>query len=587
MSNVFQDELSYLRDTGREFARLHPKLARYLAETSTDPDVERLLEGFAFLTSRVRQKIDDEMSEFTFSVIKLLWPNFLRAFPSTTMMKFTPIDRAITERQVVAKGCNIVSRPVRGMDCIFRTCSDCTVYPLEIESVSAERSRDSSRLVIDFKTLSGLTLEQIRLDDLRLTFAGEASVRQTLHLWFGRYLEKATVVYADGNKRRLDATAISPVGLAGSESVLPYPITAFDGHRLLQEYFVFPDKFYGYDFFRLKSYFAGRQETEFSLEFLFERPLPVDVRVKTENVRLYCVPAVNLFQTDADPLIVDHTKVSYRIRPHSFNSDHVEIFSVDGVYGQSASIDENRFVINRNYPPFESFNHETGADTLAEQIYFYSRPRRSLRFRGFEHDLSFVQHNSQHAVPAEETLSIDITCFNRDLCNELGIGDINIPTGNSPAFVTYQNITRVTEPVYPPLDGTLNWNLISNLSLNYMSLLSRDTIAAILTVYDFQSFSNRQAERAAKQRINGIMDMKTVPVDRLFKGLPIRGLKSIVTIRENAFQTEGEMYLFAAILAEFFTLYATVNSFHELEVHGSEYGEIYKWPAKIGRQPQI
>jgi len=586
-SNTFQDELSYLRDTGREFAHLHPKLARYLAETSTDPDVERLLEGFAFLTSRVREKIDDEMSEFTLSVIKLLWPNFLRAFPSATMMKFTPIDRSITERQVISSGCNILSRPVRGSDCIFRTCSDCTVYPLEIESANVERSRDSSRLVVDFKTLSGLPLEEIGLDDLRFTFAGDVSVRQTLHLWFGRYLKKAYVLYADGKKKQLDPASIQPIGLASDEAILPHQITAFDGHRLLQEYFVFPDKFYGYDFLKLGSFFGNRKEAEFSLEFLFERPLPVDTRIKTENIRLYCVPAVNLFKTDADPLIIDHTKVSYRIRPHSFDYDYVEIFSIDNVYGQRASRDENHFVVERFYPSFESFNHETGDDSIAEQVYFYSRPRKSLRFKGFEYDLSFVQHNSQFAVPDEETLSIDITCFNRDLCDELGIGDISIPTGNSPAFVTYKNITRATEPVYPPLDGTLNWNLISNLSLNYMSLLSRDTIAAILTIYDYQSFSNRQAERAARQRINGILDLKTVPADRLFKGLAIRGLKSVMTIQENAFQTEGEMYLFAAILAEFFTLYATVNSFHELEVHGSEYGEIYKWPAKIGRQPLI
>lgn len=357
MKNRFQDELGYLRDSGREFARLHPKLARYLAETSTDPDMERLLEGFAFLTSRVREKIDDEMSEFTFSVIKMLWPNFLRPFPSATMMKFTPIDREITGRQVIAAGCNILSRPVRGIDCPFRTCSDCMVYPLEIESAAVERSRDSSRLVVDFRTLSGLPLEQINLDDLRLTFAGEPAVRQTMHLWFGRYLKKACVLYADGAKRPLDPGCIHPVGLDGKEAVLPRQITAFDGHRLLQEYFVFPDKFYGYDFVQLKSFFLGREETEFSFEFLFERPFPAEIRIRTDNIRLYCVPAVNLFQTDADPLIIDHTRTSYRLRPHSFDSDHAEIFSIDGVYGQRAALDENPFVMQRVYPSFESFNH--------------------------------------------------------------------------------------------------------------------------------------------------------------------------------------------------------------------------------------
>lgn len=44
----YQDELSYLRELGQEFARANPKLAGFLAREANDPDVERLLEGFAF-----------------------------------------------------------------------------------------------------------------------------------------------------------------------------------------------------------------------------------------------------------------------------------------------------------------------------------------------------------------------------------------------------------------------------------------------------------------------------------------------------------------------------------------------------------
>ncbi|UXN05085.1 MULTISPECIES: type VI secretion system baseplate subunit TssF [unclassified Bartonella] len=587
MSRLFQDELSYLKDSGRDFARLNPKLARYLADTSTDPDVERLLEGFAFLTSRVREKIDDEMSEFTISVIKLLWPNFLRPFPSTTMMKFTPADRVITERHILPKGSAILSNSIRGQQCVFQTISDCPIYPLEIENVALERSRDSSKIRIDFKTLSGLPLSQINLKDLRLTLCGDMPVRQMLYLWLGRYLKKISIVFKNGKRKSISKNNIAPIGFASEESILPHQNNAFDGHRLLQEYFVFPDKFYGYDLLKLGAAFENTEESDFSLEIDFERAVPSDMRLKTDNIKLYCAPAVNLFETDAEPLIIKHTKTHYRVRPLGFDTDHIEIFSIDAIKGQRASDDKEHFLIERNYPAFESFNHEVGFNQLAEQVFFYSRPRQSLRTNGFEYDVSFVLHNSEPAVPSEEVVSIDITCFNSDLCQELAVGDICIPTEKAPVFVSYSNITRPTEPIYPPLDGTLNWNLISNLSLNYMSLLSHDALAAMLSIYDYQSLTNRQAERAAKQRINGIVDLKTKPIDLLFKGLPVRGLKSIMQINESAFYTEGEMYLFAAVLAEFFTLYATVNSFHELEVHGLENGEIYQWPAKIGRQPLI
>lgn len=47
----FQNELSYLRKSGAEFSRRYPKIAGQLAlapEECTDPQIERLIESFAF-----------------------------------------------------------------------------------------------------------------------------------------------------------------------------------------------------------------------------------------------------------------------------------------------------------------------------------------------------------------------------------------------------------------------------------------------------------------------------------------------------------------------------------------------------------
>ena len=77
------------------------------------------------------------------------------------------------------------------------------------------------------------------------------------------------------------------------------------------------------------------------------------------------------------------------------------------------------------------------------------------------------------------------------------------------------------------------------------------------------------------------------PDDKIFKGTPIRGLRLRMDMRESKFAGEGDMYLLACVLNEFFSLYATINSFHQLMVKNVERGEEYQWPARIGQQPLL
>src|SRR5512136_1986079 len=87
-NEYYQDELFFLREMGKEFAESHPALAPYILEAGSDPDVERLLEGFAFLTGRIRQKLDDELPELTHTLLGLLWPHLVRPVPSLSILEF-------------------------------------------------------------------------------------------------------------------------------------------------------------------------------------------------------------------------------------------------------------------------------------------------------------------------------------------------------------------------------------------------------------------------------------------------------------------------------------------------------------------
>jgi len=73
LNSHYQNELNQLRRLADEFARRNPALAPLLGvDSANDPDVERLLEGVAFLTGMVRQRLDDEFPEFIQELPQLL-----------------------------------------------------------------------------------------------------------------------------------------------------------------------------------------------------------------------------------------------------------------------------------------------------------------------------------------------------------------------------------------------------------------------------------------------------------------------------------------------------------------------------------
>lgn len=583
----FQDELETLRTYGVEFAHYFPKLSSYLSETSTDPDVERLLEGFALLTGRLREKIDDQLPEVTQSLLMLLWPNFLRPVPSMTILEFPPVKGAINERHILPADMTVDSVMVEGTTCRFRTASPLDILPLQVSDTRHDVSREKSVVTVMLDTLADEPISKINMKSLNFHLGGGEYTALTLNLWMHRYLKSVRVVNrATNDAIAIDKTCIIQGGLASGEALLPYPKNAFVGYRLLQELLSFPQKFH---FLDLKSVPQAHVQTQtgFDLQFEFSRPLPPDVRVSTQAFRLHCVPAINLFKHDSEPLILAGKRTEYQVQPALRDAGEIEIFSIDTVTGWYRSGEAKSGGMSREFPRFESFSHEiegVGANTAT---YFREKVRQRISGFGLERLISFVREDEVAQVGNGETISIDLTCSNGTAPSVLAVGDICVPGPDVPSFVKPKNVTRPTVPRYPVIDGTLQWQLISALSLNYVSLQNADALRLIIGLYDFNAKVDRQKEREAILRLEGLESVTSTPIDRMFRGLPVRGMKSVIRMRESKFSNEGEMYLFATVLAEFFALYASVNSFHELHVHAIETGEEHRWTARIGNQPLI
>jgi type VI secretion system protein ImpG len=305
LNRFYRDELSFLRLQGREFAEAHPQLTRFLSEQSTDPDVERLLEGFAFLTGKLREKVEDEFPELTHSLLNMLWPNYLRPVPSCTIIRFDPQLHGISERQRVERHTEIKSRPVgeptRQTQCRFRTCRHVDVFPISVAGVYAEHSREVSSVAVDLALHTDQPLNSLELESLRFYLGGDNHTAETLYLWLNHYLTRIELVVGE-TTRTLPCSSLRPVGFANDEALLPYPKNAYPGYRILQEYLSFPEAFRFVDIDGLRAHLPAIQTDEISLRFYFSRILPPDAKVRADNLQLYCTPAVNLFNHEGEPV---------------------------------------------------------------------------------------------------------------------------------------------------------------------------------------------------------------------------------------------------------------------------------------------
>src|SRR6516165_2112310 len=265
---LYSDELAHLREVGAEFAQEFPKIAARLGMEGmevSDPYVERLLEGFAFLTARVQLKLESEHPRLIAHLLEATYPNFLAPVPSMLIARFgvDPADPNLVKGYVVPRGSVVVSELARGQDtrCEFSTAHAVTLWPIELVSaqyfshapdLAATRLPEllgmRGGLRLRLRCGGGLRFDQLAIDRLPLYLSAADDVAFRLHeLVLGS--ASGTLVRALGGDSALTARAwrgadsVRAVGFAADESLLPESLRAFSGYRLLQELAATPHRF--------------------------------------------------------------------------------------------------------------------------------------------------------------------------------------------------------------------------------------------------------------------------------------------------------------------------------------------------------
>lgn len=625
----YNRELSYIREAGREFAGQYPKIAGRLGMQGievSDPYVERLMEGFSFLTARIHMKMDAEFPQFTQNLLEVLHPHYVAPTPSMSILQLVlDYKRSnLTQGFEVERGTVLRARLSDAKELRFTVGHSHELWPVELEHAEITgvpvdlplkrmgfngRNQPTvmSALRMRFNVVGGAKLNELKgFDKLAFFINGQDTIsHQLLEL----IMEHSLAVVCHDHKRpmrwlnRLDKSAIKHEGFESSQSLLPVDPRVFHGYRILHEYFAFPQRFL---FFSINNLLKGLKVPEqldndedlksFELTFLFDHSFyDLESNVSAENFQLNCVPVINLFPFKANRIPVTPNLHEYHVVPDRSKPMDYEVYSVDSVEAMRTG--------QKGGQSFKEMFRALGANTDTHHGYFSVRrePRqmsdtaeRSGARTSYLGSEVFLSLSDPYNPPFDQdidALVVGLSCTNRDLPLLLKAGDsIDFRFSD---FIPANGVELLRGPSRPRpalAKGAYAWRLLSHLNLNYSSLMDLDEEQGAAALRELLRVYVDVADSSVSKQINGI---RKVSIEPMHHRMPIpgpilygRGVKIEIEVDELAFSGISP-YLLGAVLEQFFARHVSINLMTELVLKTMQRGEIGRWKPRMGARPVV
>ncbi|MEM1234429.1 MAG: type VI secretion system baseplate subunit TssF [Pseudomonadota bacterium] len=631
---AYERELALLKQRAAAFAEDHPGLADRLGgllEENLDPAIAGLLEGSAFLAARVQLNIDQQFRTFSTELLEQLCPEMTAPLPSAMLVTGTvpgkPEDikdgRTIEAGQYMEAAFNEGSRRVA---CRFRTAEPITFWPIKLDAAlyhgtSTQISalgfdgpdfendavdKTEAGLVLTFKTTAPGSVGDLKADTLPLYFTGAPGLAKALYQQVFADLTRVTLRWEDkmGTPHfvKLPKTAVEQVGFDPDFPLYGRDERLFPGNSLLLEYFSFPRKFWGMRLCGLQQAIKGIPTQSVQMILEFARPNGALTNgFKAEDVRLFTVPAVNLFDEEAKPISLDKRAHRHLVSPNRSPATHYEVIRIKHTRAQYDGL-RDKVVVEPLYAL-------PAAGTAArETLYFSSeRQRRSLsqqerrlggtryRYEGTETWLTLYEPPTE-----DEAALIFVTaeCSNRHLPEILPLseGTFYLIEDRQVAFTPAapHSVPRdaaaelETDAPHRVNSGDNYWRLISLLSLSQRGFLGpkgQGNVAALHEVLRLFADISDQLSEAQITALTGLEARSaTRTIERPDGFHPARGMEVTVIFDEDKLDT-ATMVAMGAVLDRFFADHAAINSFTETVLKNLKDRIVKRFPPRGGTGP--
>ncbi|WP_338846780.1 type VI secretion system baseplate subunit TssF [Massilia sp. W12] len=612
----YNQELQHLREVGGEFAKAFPKIAGRLGLEGfecADPYVERLLESFSFLAARIQMKVDAEYPRFTQHLAELVYPHLLAPTPSMTVVQFNPdmTNPTLGAGFVVPRQTTLNSL-VPSTDfipCIYRTGHEVRLWPVKLDEAKFF-TYGGQQAGIEFQlpqnVKAGLRLRisvcndfvfrNLAMDKLCFFIRGSDDIPMRIYEKIFSHIEGVLVTPASGARsgyKLLPKSALKTVGFDEADALIPSHRQSFQGYRLLQEYFAFPQRYMFFEVEGLRAAVQNCDERALDITILLSRGDAVlEQTLDHSYFALNCVPAINLFPHRGDRIEITSKQLEYHVVPNRSHPLDFEVFHITDVIGYGNGPESMQ--------GFESFYcaKDLNRESQEKSYYTMRRERRLLSERqrnvgprssyiGSEVFVSIVDAKNTPYPPDLMQLGLGTLCTNRDLplTMSLGIGRTDfLIMGEAPAE-SVRVVAGPSQPYASFAEGAMIWRFLNHLSLNYLSLMDSDPQQGAVALRELLYLYSHENDDASHRQVEGV---RNVQCDRITRRMPSpgpitygRGLQLTLTMDDNAFEGSGP-FLLGAVLDRFFAQYVSVNSFTETVIKTIGRGEIMRWPSKAG-----
>lgn len=588
LQQYFKHELAALYEGAKRFAKQHPDTAKQLqvdGHGCHDPHVLRLLEGTAYLNARLHKKLDDDYSEFTTALLQVLYPHYLAPIPSSAIVHFKP-SKDLALAYQIPRYTQLETDPQQGPVCKFRTAYTTVVWPIHVAAVKLQAHLLSAPSLLEQLSATQVLQITLRTNNEKINFNDLAittlrfylnGVIADMHQLYERLLCDVSAIAVGMNRHHseevtwLPQDSLQPVGFSEQETLLPQTDRILSSSRLLTEFFVLPEKFLFFDLNHLSDLTYKPDTTELNIYIYLKRPITqLSKPLQLGNLQLGCTPVINLFTQQAEPIQLDYTQAEFNVVADARRPD-IQVHSIENVTANSV------YGSKIPYQPYYGITHNNN------QIiggFWQSHWRDEDEGNGQRLTLS-ISENQTLETYADWTLALKTTASNGTLPQELYFQ--NKPWRLHAGTELISEIKWFTPPTNYHIHTSQdrNWELISHLSLNYLTLTDNGkALQELLALYDVADSASNQLQ------IAGIVGVKVQHTARrvMVEGLSAvcQGLQIQIDIQESYYPGQSA-YLFGSVLLHILSRYASINSFTQLIITSQHFTkELYRWEPRTG-----
>lgn len=611
IEKYFEEELEGLRQEAGRYADAHPDTARELRlfdGQSDDPQVNLLLQSFAYLSARLRFLMEAEKHEAPARMLEIAAPELARPRPCTAVaeLEIAPDGANFANVNSLGRGRSIVSvdrgtgfeseassSDGRTRSCRFTTVFDTPLWPISVSGVSKIDTQELDFIArhpefsdVPFavrvslrnhgkdplSSLTALTSLRFYIDSRDTTGYGlfEALRTDLKAIAFTSDDAKTARIVGPGN--------VSWLGFDDDQALFRGDRDEHPGCRLLLEYFACPEKFM---FFEVGRTDFGQANDRIDLIFLFGN-VPARVgNLHARHLRLNCVPVVNLYRQSIEPIRLPPGVLERRVSGSWASHSTCEIYQLEDLHvvAKDGSV--------RSLPPY--LRSVAPGKAKADLRYSTRRTINEQQLRpGTEVHLSLVGDHAREE--SRETLVVGGTalCCDRRLPEKLDRGFTFHLVGPGPV----ESVRLVTPPSEHRVPISLErrpWTMVAQLTRNVVSL-----IRAAGAAEDFRDELLQfvhEGDSVAASQIAGLTGMQVFRSVRRIERDGVPGFAEGVTV-ELVFDVRKRdrfsAVLFASVIRHYLALYVAINTFVEVVLRQKRQDDPWmRWPPLLGSRAEL